>query len=398
METKSILILPASIDKYRAHYIIPGTYKYLTKKIRLSDFQLTNSQQKPIYFGAKGLYSLIKSFSVINREGIVIDSMTNSDYLIMKMMQQENPIQRDINRYIHQNMCNSIQSISPAQLQLTEEVNKQDATKLGAYIDLSFMSDYLMKRNISNDFMTLMIEWVDVSDVENGYEFSRAPSLYLDEVLTSQPVDSDSVFVYNTIIPDKVVFYAENKKEESGAYDIKALKENTTETRFNSYNQQIVKNMYFYVPRQNANSSINNLGLTNEDILDIKINLISDGVQVMPYSGLDSDAKRLAHLNDNVNEMCIPAIGAYSNLSTEFNNFKMEQKVGLYNPNTNIQYSNSHSYTAFGLNKMVIGEIIVQFSCKALKENLNEPMFLQTLAEVQRFYKPSTNQVGNLTM
>ena len=158
METKSILILPASIDKYRAHYIIPGSYKYLTKKIRLSDFQLTNSQQKPIYFGAKGLYSLIKSFSVINREGIVIDSMTNSDYLIMKMMQQENPIQRDINRYIHQNMCNSIQSISPAQVELTEEVNKQDATKLGAYIDLSFMSDYLMKRNISNDFMTLMIE------------------------------------------------------------------------------------------------------------------------------------------------------------------------------------------------------------------------------------------------
>jgi hypothetical protein len=398
MENKSLLILPASIDKYRAHYIIPGGYKYLTKKIRLSDFNLLNSQQKPIYFGPKGIYSLIKSIQFINREGIVIDSMTNTDYLILKMMKQSNPVQRDMYRYIYQNMCNSIETISPAQVELTEEQNKQDATKIGGYIDLSFCSDYLMSRNISNDFMTISIEWADLSSVENGYEFSKPPSMYVDEVLTAQPVDAEDVIIYNTVVPDKVAFRAKNIVIANGEYNISSLEETIEETRFNSYNQQIVENMYFYVHNDKENGAISNLGTTYKSMVDTRINLISDGVQLMPYSGLDNDAKRLAHLSDQAGEMCIPAVGAYYNLSTKFGNINNLNDVGVFNPNTNITYSGTHSYTAIGLNKMVIGEIVLQFASKVITPDLNKVFFLQTLAEVKRFYKRSTNQVGNLTM
>lgn len=398
METKSVLILPASIDKYRAHYIIPGNYKYLTNKIRLSDFTIKNFQQKPIYFGPKGIYSLIKSIQFINREGIVIDSMTNTDYLILKMMKQSNPIQRDVYRYIYQNMCNSIETISPAQVELTEETAKQDATKIGAYIDLSFMSDYLMTRNISNDFMTISIEWADMSNVENGYEFSKPPSMYVDEVLTNQPVDAGDVIVYNTVIPDKIVLKPENIALDSNQYQINNLVPTITETRFNSYNQQIVENMFFYVPLQNANGSINNLGTTYPAMFDTKINIISDGVQLMPYSGEDSDAKRLAALSDNNGEMCIPGVGAYYPLSSKFGNLGEHDVVGLFNPNLVLKYFGTHSYTCVGLNKMVIGEIIIQFSSKIITHDLNKHKFLQTLAEVKRFYKRSTNQVGNLTL
>jgi hypothetical protein len=47
---------------------------------------------------------------------------------------------------------------------------------------------------------------------------------------------------------------------------------------------------------------------------------------------------------------------------------------------------------------MVIGEIVLQFASKVITPDLNKVFFLQTLAEVKRFYKRSTNQVGNLTM
>jgi hypothetical protein len=46
---------------------------------------------------------------------------------------------------------------------------------------------------------------------------------------------------------------------------------------------------------------------------------------------------------------------------------------------------------------MIVGEIIIQFSSKLINDN-TQPMFLQTLAEVKRFYKRSTGQTGNLTM
>ncbi len=103
-------------------------------------------------------------------------------------------------------------------------------------------------------------------------------------------------------------------------------------------------------------------------------------------------------MSDNNGEMCIPGVGAYYPLSTKFGNLGEHDVVGLFNPNLVLKYFGTDSYTCVGLNKMVIGEIIIQFSSKIITHDLNEHKFLQTLAEVKRFYKRSTNQVGNLTL
>ena len=47
MESRTLSILPTSIDTQRAYYTIQGSFKYLTKKIRLSDFSVVNGQQYP---------------------------------------------------------------------------------------------------------------------------------------------------------------------------------------------------------------------------------------------------------------------------------------------------------------------------------------------------------------
>ena len=399
MESKSILILPASIDQTRAHYVIPGGYKYLTQKLRLSDFEILNDMSKPLYFGSKGIYSLIKSLQLINQNGVVIDTISNTDYHIIKMMQQTNPVQRDIYRLLYQNMCNSIEVIGSSQIQLTEQAGKQDVTKIGSYIDISFLSNYLMQRNISDDFMTISIEWVSPTQIAGGYKFSRPPSLYVDEVLTSQPVDSNDVIVYDIIVPDKLVLYSENLADDDGYYDVRQLKTSSSEVRLNSYNQQIVGNMYFYMPELNMNNSISNVGLSRQLTFDTKINIISDGVQLMPFNGLDSDAKRLAHIGDmNGGELTMPAIGSYYQLTVEPDVYSSSKAVGLFNPNTDLHYVSTHNYSCVGVNKMVTGELVIQFSTKAITLEKQTPIFVNILSEVKRFYKRSTSQAGNLTV
>ena len=393
MESKSILILPASIDKLRAHYIIPGSYKYLTKKIRLSDFEILNESSKPLYFGPKGIYSLIKSLQLINQNGVVIDTINNTDYHIIQMMQQTNPVQRDIYRLLYQNMCNSVE-VTGSSIQLTEQAGKQDVTKIGSYIDISFLSDYLMQRNISDDFMTISIEWAT-----GEYSFSRPPSLYVDEVLTAQPVDSNDVIVYDIIVPDKLVLYSENLADDDGFYDVRTLKTSNTEVRLNSYNQQIIGNMYFYIPEVQDNGAISNIGLSRHLTFDSKVNIISDGVQLMPFGGLDSDAKRLAHIGDvNGGDLTIPGVGAYYQLTNTPNIYSNSNLVGLFNPNTEIKYTASHNYSCVGINKMVNGELVIQFSSKLVTFTKETPIFVNILSQVKRYYKRSTSQAGNLTV
>jgi hypothetical protein len=392
MESKSILILPASIDKLRAHYIIPGSYKYLTKKIRLSDFEILNESTKPLYFGPKGVYSLIKSLQLINQNGVVIDTINNTDYHIIQMMQQTNPVQRDIYRLLYQNMCNSVE-VTGSSIQLTEQAGKQDVTKIGSYIDISFLSDYLMQRNISDDFMTISIEWVT-----GEYTFSRPPSLYVDEVLTSQPVDSNDVIVYDIIVPDKLVLYSENLADDDGFYDVRTLKTSNTEVRLNSYNQQIIGNMYFYIPEVQDNGAISNIGLSRYLTFDSKVNIISDGVQLMPFGGLDSDAKRLAHIGDmNGGDLTIPGVGAYYQLTNTDNIYDYSNMVGLFNPNTELKYTGTHNYSCVGINKMVNGELVIQFSSKLVAFTKETPIFVNILSQVKRYYKRSSSVTGNLT-
>ena len=261
------------------------------------------------------------------------------------------------------------------------------------------MSDYLMQRNISDDFMTISIEWVSPTQITGGYKFTRPPSLYVDEVLTAQPVDSNDVIVYDIIVPDKLVLYSENLANDDGSYDVRQLIQSSSEVRLNSYNQQIVGNMYFYMPQLNMNNSISNVGLSRALTFETKINIISDGVQLMPFNGLDNDAKRLAHLGDmNGGDLTIPGVGAYYQMTAEPSVYSPSKAVGLFNPNTDLNYVSTHNYSCVGVNKMVTGELVIQFSTKAITLEKQQPIFVNILSEVKRYYSRSKNQTGNLTV
>lgn len=213
METRTISILPTSIDQRRAYYTIHGgSVKYLTQKLRLSDFELQNVGQKPIYFGPKGIYSLIKSIQFLKMEGNIIDAMYKTDYMAIKMLHPDNQKQRDINRILFQNAALSVDVPSLGQLGLAEEQGRQDATKIGGYVDLSFMSNYLMARNISTDFLQIQIEFVDSSEIMNWYTFSKNSTLFVDEVLSAEPVDKADVIVYDMIVPDKFPIAVKNSE------------------------------------------------------------------------------------------------------------------------------------------------------------------------------------------
>ena len=373
MESRTLSILPTSIDTQRAYYTIQGSFKYLTKKLRLADFSIVNGEHKPVYFDARGVYSLIKSISFLDRQGQIVDSMHNTDYMAIKMIHQNNPAQRDINRLLFQNAGLAVDVPSLGQLKLAEQMGKMDATKIGCYIDLSFMSNYLLARNVSADFMNIQIEFQ-----ENGYTFTKPPTLFIDEVLTGEPVDAQDVILYDQIVPDKLPIHNVDGK---GAID----------QRMNSYTNQLVSNLYLYYLRNSANGSAQNDGFTKAHA-GMKYNLIIDGKVVLPFGGLDTDARRLAHMTDMTGEFILPSAAAYNHDKYPFADETI--KLGLYNPNINKTYSGSHSYSCIGLNQVIVGELTIQAS-SSFDEGADRIQFIQALAEVKRFYQRSTGSIGN---
>jgi len=374
MESRTLSILPTSIDTQRAYYTIQGSFKYLTKKIRLADFSIVNGEHKPVYFDARGVYSLIKSISFLDRQGQIIDSMYNTDYMAIKMIHQNNPAQRDINRILFQNAGLAVEVPSLGQLKLAEQMGKQDATKIGCYIDLSFMSNYLLARNVSVDFMNIQIEFQ-----ENGYTFTKPPTLFVDEVLTGEPVDAQDIILYDQIVPDKLpIRNVVLDGVGSGAID----------QRMNSYTNQLVSNLYLYYLRNSATGAPQNDGFTKAHA-GMKYNLIIDGKVVLPFGGLDTDARRLAHMTDMTGDFILPGASAY-------NHDKLTDTIelGLYNPNLNKKYAGTHSFSCIGLNQVIVGELTIQAS-SGFDGGADHIQFLQALAEVKRFYQRSTGSVGN---
>lgn len=393
METKTIEILPTSFDPTRAYFTIPGgQFKYLTKKIRLSDFSILNLEEKPVYFGPAGIYSIIKSIQFINQMGNIIDACYNSDYLAIKLAHANNGQQRDVNRYLFQNAGVSIDASSMGQVALDEMQGRQDATKLAGYIDLSFMSDYLTQRSVSDDFMTIQIEFQPSTFISGGYTLSRAPSLYLDEVLSPMPVDQNDIILYDMIVPDKLIVKGLNA--EDGPKDPSALILSAIDQRMNSYTNQLISNLYVYSLETTENGQPLTNGYAKSELSE-GINLLIDGKQLMPYGGLRTDAMRLASLSDNSGPISLPSAASYyARLGTQF---APEHPIGLDNPNTGKHLASVYGYTAIGVNQVVLGELSVQFQAKMFKRAgvAESNKFVQLLAEVKRFYKRSNGTTGN---
>ena len=394
MESRTLTILPTSYTGTQLYYTIPGSYKYLTKKLRLADFKIRLSEgHRNAYFDARGIYSLIKNISFLDKQGQIIDSMANTDYMALKMIHQNNPAQRDINRILFQNAGLAIEAPSFSQVELSEKRAMMPITQVGSYIDLSFMSNYLLARSISDDFIQIQIELNKYDAANRAIDFDKAPTLFIDEILTAQPVDSADVVLYDMIVPDKIPIRTETiAVVDDTSDDWTTVPLSKVDTRMNSYTNQMLTNLYLY-PLENT---VNGTPISNgfcQSLQETAINLILDGKVMMPFGGLNSDARRLAHMTDMTGEMHLPAVEAYyANIASVPYS---REKLGLFNENLGKKYNGSYGYSCVGVNNVVVGEMTLQFAAKFKQVDIKQPLFIQALAEVKRFYKRSTGQVGN---
>ena len=394
MESRTLSILPTSYTGTQLYYTIPGSYKYLTKKVRLADFKIrVAGGKRNAFFDARGIYSMIKSISFLDKQGQIIDAMYNTDYMALKMIHQNNPAQRDVNRILFQNSALAVEVPSFSQVELAEKRGLMPITQLGAYLDLSFMSNYLLARSISDDFLQIQIELNKYDYNGQELDLDKAPTLYVDEVLTGQPVDSADVVLFDMIVPDKIPIRTDNLlalDDESDDWTTASLSK--IDTRMNSYTNQMLTNMYLYPLLNTANGTPINNGFC-QSLQETSINLILDGKVIMPFGGLNSDARRLAHITDMTGDMHLPtAAGYYANMSAIPYS---REKLGLFNENLAKKYDGSYGYSCVGINNVVVGELTLQFAAKFKQADVSKPLFIQALAEVKRFYKRSSSQVGN---
>lgn len=394
MESRTLTILPTSYTGTQLYFTIPGSYKYLTKKLRLADFKIRLSEgHRNAYFDARGIYSLIKNISFLDKQGQIIDSMANTDYMALKMIHQNNPAQRDINRILFQNAGLAVEAPSFSQVELAEKRAMMPITQVGSYIDLSFMSNYLLARSISDDFVQIQIELNKYDAAGHAIDFDKAPTLFIDEVLTAQPVDSADVVLYDMIVPDKIPIRTETLSVAGDVSDDWTIVPvSKVDTRMNSYTNQMLTNLYLYPLENTANGTPISNGFC-QSLQETAINLILDGKVIMPFGGLNSDARRLAHMTDMTGEMHLPAVEAYyANMSSVPYS---REKLGLFNENLGKKYNGSYGYSCIGVNNVVVGEMTLQFAAKFKQADIKQPLFIQALAEVKRFYSRKTGQVGN---
>ncbi len=303
--------------------------------------------------------------------------------MAIKLAHANNGQQRDVNRLLFQNAGMSIDAASMGQLSLDETKGRQDATKLPGYLDISFMSDYLTQRQISDDFMTIQIEMMPSTFIQNGYVLSGPPTLFLDEVLSPMPVDSADMIIYDMIVPDKLLIKSLNSDDDQ---DPLTANVSQIDQRMNSYTNQLISNLYVYSLETANDQPLTNGYATSE--MSQTINLLIDGKQLMPYGGLRTDAMRLASLSDNTGPISLPSASAY---------YANQRQTALSNPNTGKLLSSCYGYSAVGVNQVVLGELSVQYSAKLFHQAglASSNKFIQLLAEVKRFYKRSTGETGN---
>ena len=248
-----------------------------------------------------------------------------------------------------------------------------------------------MARNISSDFLHIQIEFVESNDIENGYTFSKNPTLFVDEVLSAEPADKADVIVYDMIVPDKLPIVLE-EGIEGDLPEWSAKKASSIDQRMNSYNNQLVSNIYVYSISSSNGAKLKNNGYAMAQ-QETALNILVDGRVLLPFGGINTDAKLLSHLTDHSGEICLPAVESYySNISSTPGDTKT--KLGLYNKNIAVPYAGVFAFACVGINQQIVGEMSIQYSAK-LRGAKGSTQFIQVLAEVKRYYKRSNGTSGN---
>lgn len=374
-EYRTILLDPNSITQQRAVWKIDAGLRVMSKKVRVINFGISNLNGDGVYFNHAGVYSLISRVSINNLQGQEIDRLINpTQYMGVKLLHMPNSAQFSLARQMSQNMCSSIFANSFSQVSLTEQSQRDDASLMGnsLYLDISFMLQFLMARNILEEGYTLTIEWNGPEVLGYEYSFTRPPVLCLDEVLTPVPSDPPSC-VYLTVVPDKV-------SVSTGPLNF--------ERRLNSYYNQYLHNLYYF-----------NIGNKTDNFLELPLGKIGEKVEItinsmklIPLQGVSSFSKKLAFLHDFTGELTTCNYGAYVPLA---GNTKagVTASRGLYNPNLGIHYDANFSYGCLRIDKYIGQDITMSYSAdEEVAANSTDTIYI--LAEVLRSYDVRTGNVS----
>ena len=398
MESKTILADPLSSTADRSIWRIPEGVKFLAGKLRLCNFKIQNNSSLPIYFGNQGIYSLLLRVSILNLEGTEIDRLAGDalNMMAIRLLAAENAQQYSINRQLAQNMCDSITIPSMSQIQLTEQEGKDSATTLSAYIDISSMLKYLSSaRSIINEGCIIQCEWNAPSMIQNGYSFDRYPCLAYDEIISNLPADSGTQFIFPTIISERLSIPVQNPAGTApgNAYTT------SFDRRLNSYYNQYIQSIYsFLITDPLSPATVNNYNLaysTANEFLSLSI----DGRQLIPFSSVNTESKKLALLTDFNGPITMPGVQAAYGGVYAYPGFTNSdgQLWGVTNPNTGVLYSGIYSYGCIKLAQFITNDITLSYRGDIAGTD-GQYVSLCLLAEAVRVYNKSTGIIANLTM
>lgn len=118
----------------------------------------------------------------------------------------------------------------------------------------------------------------------------------------------------------------------------------------------------------------------------------------MIWKGVDTEAKKLAMLDDFSGDVCLPGLApALWGVGSSLPGYATGAKWGLTNPNTNILMNGTMSYGCIKIEQFVQIDLSVYYSFEATGGSYEQPCFLNYFAEVLRSYNKDTDTVSFLT-
>jgi len=394
LDSRTILMDPASSSSDRTFFRIPAGLKFYANKVRLLNFNLLNNDSQPIYFGPRGIYQIIKKISILSVAGSEIDFLSNMDILAIKMLHMPNSSQYSMGRGLMQNMCVSVTAPSMSQLELTEAQGKGDGTKIQGYIDLTFALGFLRASRLLDKGYTIVVEYETdpvVHGIPGGYTFSTFPALAIDECLTGEPADAATSVTYPTIISDRL--YINPTAASVGQI-------NQTQVRLNSFYNQFIQSFYYYLDYDcKTNTSANPYHLARSAPQE-EISLLVDGRKILMYKGVDTPARKAALLHDFSGEFCLPGVapsywGVGDTLPLATDPSGVSGEWGLVNPNTKVIMNGVYSYGCVQLDQFIQIDLAVYYNYLVTgTTSINQPAYLNTMAEVLRTYNTQTDLVS----
>ena len=367
METRTILVDPESFTPQRAVFKIPAGTRFKAKKLRVINTGLSNVYGDNVYFGHNGVYQLLSRVSLYSNNGSLIDTLTNMDYMGIKLLNMSNSQEFAIARQLAQNMGSSINCPSLSQVSLFEEIGKNDASLSGnsLYWDISFMLSFLQASNVLDDGYTVLMEFADFATAGFQYQLTRPPVLAYDECLVEEP-DHQPITAYMQIIPDRIIMPFENSQFVR---------------RLNAFYNNYVHNLYYY----NITSSQKNPNKFPIALPLEKADFSVNGNKIMPLRGVNSLSKKLVLLNDLHAPSALCNYQAYFPVSYQ----------GLYNPNKGLNYNGNFAYGSFRLDRMILTDLTLDYSFQqSSAPGVNEFYTFMLLAQVARTYNRLTDTVG----